>query len=958
MSFFSALFDYMASPQQAASEFSPAETEHMVLDYLGKLDRAVSEESFDPGGGVNALVFGEWGHGKSQVMYRTADHLTRKHPRVLTVRIIAARLAPRDILEAALFDLSRQLDTQAEAEVLRRSMAELGDLADDDPHARQITARALASTASHTQRLHTALLFDEAAQTSGIDFQEFLRELEHAFSSARIVLHTMQCHSLATLDRAREVANNLGDWARSARQIHLPSIQQEHAYDFFHKRLSSRTHDPQLAERLIPPGIAKTLCAAAGGNPRRMLQYASRVWELCREHGERHFTGRRVLEVFSTEAGVTAGTSLFMEARFRRILDLLPQEWGAFGQRVRPFLEGHIHTLLGESEVMSPAQLAAELGNVSVGELQKITREVGGIPLFETKMDEFDDTTYGLTHAFRSDLCGAFGSTGGLDLKQIQIKLLLKPREEQNNIAQGLATVLRHKGYTQVAPKLVRLGEFPAEAHAHHQTPIRGFTMQVRIVDTSIDVPVLVTGLCGVEPPRAMIEHITRGLVDREWSFAYILYANEELSWDDWLQGDEAKGLPPELLEKASELRTLNPSEKLVSPSSVEQTHPPSVAAAIFFAHLIGAGQQYSESKQPSEEMLPIIDGTVEAMNEALPRLQDVIYLPSELERKLLDHSCWEPAATGSGLTLKQIGEAAPDTRVTGASLANLLGGYLEKRGGLYVRNKRADFPIFGVVRDVLKERQRCAMDVLTEAVRGAALLVGGGDQLRGNVEWIVEKLKAAGMVRRDLVEVQFIDITKALREKDQKFKSQLSDYTKRLSHIEQYESSRAEPLQQTLEGIRKRKTLEGSPSERSERLNELLMDLDQLLVRIDEEARAIESEKKKYIDHFARELAELKHLREELAPEWRNRAFTEDEYLDADKLVEAFQKEIETPVGSNQRSIIKRERLTIQNRLDALRDRALGKATAAPEDPYAQIVNRILSKQPFDRLVITVEEF
>ncbi|RKG74222.1 hypothetical protein D7W79_23470 [Corallococcus exercitus] len=958
MSFPTSLFDYMASPQQAASELSPAETEHMVLDYLGALDHAMSEKSFDPGGGVNALVFGEWGHGKSQVMYRTADHLMRNHLRVLTVRIIAARLAPRDILEAALFDLSRQPDAKAEAEVLRRSMAEMGDLPDDDPHARQIAARALASMASQTQRLHTALLFDEAAQTSGIDFQEFLRELEHAFSSARSILHTMQCHSLATLDRARHVANNLGDWARSARQIHLPSIQQEHAYDFFHKRLSSRTQDPQLADRLIPPGIAKTLCAAAGGNPRRMLQYASRIWELCREHGERQFTGRRVLEVFSTEAGVTAGTSLFMEARFRRILDLLPQEWGAFGQKVRPFLQNHIDTLLGESEVMSPAQLAAELGNVSVGELQKITREVGGIPLFETKMDEFEDTTYGLTHAFRSDLCGTFGSTGGLDLKQIQIKLLLKPREEQNNIANGLATVLRHKGYTQVAPKIVRLGEFPAEAHSHHQIPIRGFTMQVQIPGTSIDVPVLVTGLCGVAPPCAMIERITRGLVDREWAFAYILYANEELSWDDWLQGDEAKGLPPELQEKASEIRTLNPSEKLVSPSSVEQAHPPSVAAAIFFAHLIGVSQQYAESKQPSEEMIPVIDGTVEAMNKALPQLRDVIYLPSEAEQKLLGHSCWEQASAGDGLTLKQLGEAMPDGRVTGASLANLMGSYLEKSGGLYVRHKSADFPIFGVVRDVLKDRQRCSLDVLTEAVRGVALFVGGGNRLRSNVEWIVEKLRNAGMVRRAQDEFQYIDITKALKEKDEKFKLLLSDYTKRLSLIEQYESSRAEPLQKTLEDIRKRKTFKGAPSERSERLDELLLDLEQLHGRITEEERAIESEKKKYIEHFTRELAELKRLREGLAPEWRNWAFTEDEYLDADKLVEAFQKEIETPVGTNQRSLIRRERITIQSRLDALRVRALGKATAASEDPYTQIVNRVLSKQPFDRLVITVEEF
>ncbi|KFE70253.1 hypothetical protein [Hyalangium minutum] len=956
MSFFNSPFNYMASLQQAASEFSPTETEQLVRGYLEDLSRAVSEDSFDPTGGVNALVFGEWGHGKSQVMYRTADHLTRHHPKVLTVRIIAARLAPRDILEAALFDLKRQSGTHEEAEGLHRSMAELGDMADDDPHARKIAARALASMASHTQRLHTALLFDEAAQTSGIDFQEFLRELEQAFSSTHSVLHTMQCHSLATLDRARQVANNLGDWARSARQIHLPSLQLAQAYDFFRTRLAARTHDSLLAEQLIPPGIAKTLCAAAGGNPRRMLQYASQIWEACHRHGEHRFTGRRVLEVFRSEAGVAAGTSLFMEARFRRILDLLPQEWGSFGQKVRLFLERRIPTLLGESELISPMQLAADLGNVSIGELQKITREVGGIPLFETKTDEFDDTTYGLTHAFRSDLCGAFGSTGGLDLKQIQIKLLLKPREEQNLIASGLANVLRHKGYTQVAPRLVRLGEFPSEAHAHHQTPIRGFIMQVQIPDTTIDVPVLVTGLCGVAPPSAMIERIARGLADREWLFAYMLYANEDLFWDDWLHGEAARQLPADLHEKASRIRTLNPSEKLVSPSAVEQAHPPGVAAAIFFAHLIGAGQQYSEGKLPPEEIAPIIEGTVAEMNEALPQLRDVRYLPSESERKLLDNSCWDNASAENGLTLKQISEATQE-RLTGTSLENLLGGYLEKRGGLYFRNKSAGFPIFSVVRDVLKARQRCSMDALIEEVRSAEIFVGGGDRLRINVEWIVEKLKTAGLARREQSELLFVDLTKALKEKDQKYKSQLQVFTKRIAQIEQYESSRAEPLQRSLEDIRKRKTPDASLSERSEQLDELLLDLEQLSGRIADEEQAIVTDKQTYINYFTGELAELKRLREGLAPEWQNRAFTEEEYLDADNLFETFRKNLETPVGNNQRNVIMRERRSLQNRIDALRARAQGKAAAAPEDPSSQIVNRILSKQPFDRLVVTVEE-
>src|SRR5689334_4859987 len=125
MSFHTSPFDFMASPKQAASSFSPQDTERVVVGYLEALDQAASRQSFNPTGGVNVLVFGEWGHGKSQVMYRTAEHLAKHHPQMLTVRIIAPRLAPRDILEAVQFDLNRQQDARAEAEVIRRMLGEL-----------------------------------------------------------------------------------------------------------------------------------------------------------------------------------------------------------------------------------------------------------------------------------------------------------------------------------------------------------------------------------------------------------------------------------------------------------------------------------------------------------------------------------------------------------------------------------------------------------------------------------------------------------------------------------------------------------------------------------------------------------------------------------------------------------------------------------------------------------------
>src|SRR5262245_53735988 len=91
------LFDHMARLTRPDLKFTPPETETQVERYLSKLLERTAETAFDPHPGVNALVFGEWGHGKSQVLYRTAHALVGR-PHAVALRIVPERLSAEGLL--------------------------------------------------------------------------------------------------------------------------------------------------------------------------------------------------------------------------------------------------------------------------------------------------------------------------------------------------------------------------------------------------------------------------------------------------------------------------------------------------------------------------------------------------------------------------------------------------------------------------------------------------------------------------------------------------------------------------------------------------------------------------------------------------------------------------------------------------------------------------------------------
>jgi hypothetical protein len=120
------------------------------------------------------------------------------------------------------------------------------------------------------------LLFDEVQKMRRETFQGFLKELRDRFDNSERNIHTMQCHSMASLDDTRKLREELGDWMMQAERIQLPSIEMAHAYDFYRQRIVDSGGDAEARE-LIGKGLAQTLCEATGGNPRQMLQIAGDV---------------------------------------------------------------------------------------------------------------------------------------------------------------------------------------------------------------------------------------------------------------------------------------------------------------------------------------------------------------------------------------------------------------------------------------------------------------------------------------------------------------------------------------------------------------------------------------------------------------------------------------------------------------------------------------------------------
>ena len=226
-------FYYMGDEAGGDRPLVPAAAEMQVLEFISAFENEIAKP-FSPTIGIHGLVFGEWGHGKTQVLYRLRRRLAGHPSNVLPLVVVPEALSPWHLLQAAAFEAeTRGFQFQPLAEAA-------GELKGVDPQESRVAlpaAEAFAAFAAAVGRPHMALLFDEAQTLSGVSFQDVLRNLQIAFQHKRIGLHTVQCHSLVTLDRALQLVQEL-DWLSgpALRKIHLPSLRDEQAHDLFRSR--------------------------------------------------------------------------------------------------------------------------------------------------------------------------------------------------------------------------------------------------------------------------------------------------------------------------------------------------------------------------------------------------------------------------------------------------------------------------------------------------------------------------------------------------------------------------------------------------------------------------------------------------------------------------------------------------------------------------------------------------
>jgi hypothetical protein len=751
-------FEYVANPTAANRSLTPRAVEQQVGWYLERLSTALARQTHDPNGAAHALVFGEWGHGKSQVVYRADDHLRSRCTEVWAIRVVPERLTPGEVLAAA----ADRADP-ATADRLRQARAEAGEGGEDTDRAGEVAATALARVARDQKIAHTVLLLDEAA-TMGDSFQHFLGELLTRFDDAGRNLHIVQCHSLASLDRSLQIARALGDRFQTASTIFLPSIRLDQAYEFFRNRLTETPgyeHRADGANALISPGVAATLCDAAGGHPRRMLQYARRLHDATGGgQAVPPFSGQLVLDVFATEPGLDRNSRLYRPEMLRRVCDLLEQLRPPHWQPLRDFLRAEMPALFGESRHYTAAELAHRLG-IALTQLGAATREFDGIPLLTARTDD-DATSYGLSVEFRQRLSDAFGYSGDMPLRQAQHRVLLSPVRCQPEVADGLRAVSQN-GLSQE--------EAPTELGRADGISLRGYRVDVNLSGASQTIPVLVTGFIGETIPAELVRAVVAGLVarPRQWLRAFIFLQTRRESWDQWRASDTGQEVLAPLGEGVDRLCVFEEAVWGELQTALDdpfgEANRSGVRGARFFAALYHARLAYQEPGGAGEQNERVYAGIRGLITRHLPTLADVIYLPTPAEIDLLRWPNWGRPGQRQRFNLRELREAGGGN-YTGTALDRLTPTYLTRDGGRYRRTDPGEGRLHQAALTVLQRAESPpTLDEVATAVEAENLFVwpagtgGLGNRIRQVVGWVLEEWRELGSAREEGGRFEFVNL-------------------------------------------------------------------------------------------------------------------------------------------------------------------------------------------------------
>jgi hypothetical protein len=762
-----AAFYHMAESASAERPLVPEAAEAQVRGLIEVFEAEVGRP-FAPHGGAHGLVFGEWGHGKTQVLYRLAAHLGRQTDRCLILVIIPEQMSPYHLVTAAAHHAEREgLPTSPLREVARK----LDTIDPRDASASQLAAAAFVDYAAASGRPHAALLFDEAQTIQGVSFQHFLKEIRQAFRDRSLVLHTLQCHSLVSLDRAVELAQDL-EWLQGSavRKVHLPSLREEQAHELFRSRLAPVAAD--LADRFIAPGLARTICRLVGGNPRSMLTLAQ---ELAREVGSgRVATGDDLVRVCERQAGEAAGSSLFMRRQLQRLTELLPQVWQApLGTMMSQELGRNIGRWFGEDVALEVSTVADRLG-VDVPVLERnLRRRVDGIQLFEMKDDALGATTLQLSFECRRYLSRSFAHGGDFNEKQAQFDCLMAPTLQQR----ALADALRLTELGEMSQPL-RLGTYTDEAQ------IRGYELRYQVPETSYTGTVLLAPMLGLHWPtevaRAAVERLQGGACARVIIFDLIV----NRAWQDWDAACKGAGfILPVDPGQPNVVRIDADAWAPVLPAPRDAADQLGARVAVLCAALLGAEHARQNHVPMTDDQKSARGGIMECVRDLLPGADDFCYLPTPDEQQWLDLPQW----SSGPLTLAALRDALERPQLTVVQLRDLVPHWLEDAGTRKWKRRPWVTTLLAqaVVKALKGARAPLGRDQLADRLRGR-LALAHWERLDNSLMWLLNKLAAEGLIDIDMLgAVRFRDLTIEIREKRTMLQRSRNELDRTLSQLE-----------------------------------------------------------------------------------------------------------------------------------------------------------------------------
>jgi hypothetical protein len=952
-------FGFMANRDGADFPLSPDSVERSVEEFLDQLSRSLAVDEYSPtlSGSVNALVFGEWGHGKSQVLYRCARRVQDKFPSALVIQVIPEELSPRGILGAVLSDLGRSLHSD-QLQNLEAAYDEV-DRVTDDHDAEEHVAQVLADFAEQIDALHSCLLFDEGQTWGRMNFQRFLEALSKKFRGNRRMLHTLQCHSMASLDRAREIARDLHKVLDAAVQIHLPSIQENEAGAFFRDRIAACTKDPDLPKSLIADGVAKALCRAAGGNPRRMLQYAGSVLEECDQRRLPVFNGDAVLKVFTDQNDPRTGHPLFYRQAFDRVVQLLPQVHPIQGEALAKFLVQNIGRLLGENWRARPMDLAQTLGGLNANETQRTaTSHVDGISLLVARTEyndeeDEDETFYFLSDEFHDRLAARTGSSGDLERKQALYRILLNPAESQADANNGLAVILH----------LERFGQNPIPRVLGER--FQGMVFRVPVSGIPNGVPVLVTCLYNTEPPEDFLGAIVDGLTQRDWVRAIVVFHGNE-HWHKYCGRPPAKALLKKLARSHPDaLGIVAPVDtshwqRILPPIESTNDEKTAVTAARVFASMVAEAR--TKDIPTDEERRRYFSEIAGILADARPTAYEIVYLPNERERTLLDADMWFGEQKDPGFLVREISEFA-SYKISKNDLDSLLGDHLEISPAGKARWVRAAPERSRLREAVLRglQRRSKASDVvaLSKHVQ-QHLLVEPLDRLEGNVTWVLRQLQRSGLAHHeDLTgNYSYVDLPGDKKTLEKELRGLLKAELNRNRAIQRFSADFAGPTAARLTDLANREqSLAGDLAAVVEGLRVIRQELTKVSEQQGDVEKRIAQEKEALLNDATSVLAKLENRATDIAPPWRELVIPEYRLCDFKNRLEDLRQRAASK-DADLHYILNDERTAFVQQVERLAEKLKAPTARSADKPNATelLARWIASGTPFRSISVRVE--